>query len=151
LVLTPEVESVNKAVDDEGEGNRAGPHYVAFAAGIGEGTQHIVYSKLPGPEAEVPAEVVRALRREPTLVIFVTRNANSSQWQLGYLRKLGRHVSGSTAVVMLASCGPYDLLDAKDLGYACVGSFEYTRAALEKAGAVILGRGRARGRVPVKV
>lgn len=149
LVLTPVGESVNKAVDD-GEKNTAGPHYIAFAEGVRarrEGTQHIVYSPL-SREDDVPAEVVSALR-EKALVIFVTRNAERSVWQVAYLRQLRRHVPGGTAVVVLASCGPYDLVDAPDVEYGCVGSFEYTPAALASAVGVIFGERTGQGRVPV--
>lgn len=144
LVLTPEMESVNKAVDDAEEKNT---HYIAFAGSVRkrrEGTRHVVYSRLPGPEDDVPAEVVVALHQavRPALVIFVTRNADRSVWQLAYLRKLRRHIPGETAVVVLASCGPYDLEGALDVEYARVGSFEYTAAALDAAAGVILGESR---------
>lgn len=147
LVLTPEVESVNKAVDDEEVKNTAGPHhnYIAFAASVQrrrEVTQHVVYS---GREEDVPAEVVAAVQ-EAALVIFVTRNADRSRWQTRYLRRL---CPGRTAVVVLASCGPYDLMDAPDVEYGCIASFEYTPAALEAAAGVIFGERTGRGVVPV--
>ena len=153
LVLTPEVESVNKAVDDEEEKNTAGPHYIAFAASVRtrrEDTQHVVYSRLQG---DIPDEVVASLRPSvrPALLIFVTRNADRSTWQVEYLRKLKRYIPGETAVVVLASCGPYDLVDAPDVEYACVGSFEYTVAGLDAAAGLILGGDVGRGRVPVRI
>ncbi|KAG6370719.1 hypothetical protein JVT61DRAFT_11105 [Boletus reticuloceps] len=135
LVLTPEVESVNKAVDDAEEKNTAGPHYVAFAASVQrrrESTRHMVYSR---DEDEVRAEVVDAVK-EAVLVIFVTRNADRGEWQVRYLREVGLH---GTEVVVVASCGPYDLVDAADVSYGCVGSFEYTPAALEAAAGVVFG------------
>ena len=154
LVLTPAVEGVNRAVDDAEEKNTAGPHYIAFAASVRtrrEKTQHVVYSRLPGPEDDVADEVVAVLHQavRPALVIFVTQNAGRGGWQVAYLRKLSKHIVGETAVVVLASCGPYDLAGAPDVGYACVGSFEYTAAALDAAVGVILGERSARGRVPV--
>ncbi|KAF8438655.1 hypothetical protein L210DRAFT_3646904 [Boletus edulis BED1] len=132
LVLTPEVESVNKAVDDAEEKNTAGPNYVAFAASVQrrrESTRHMVYSR---NEEEVRAEVVDAVK-EAVLVIFVTRNADRGVWQLRYLRQVGMH---GTEVVVVASCGPYDAVDES---YGCVCSFEYTPAALEAAAAVVFG------------
>ncbi|KAG8215270.1 glycoside hydrolase family 3 protein [Butyriboletus roseoflavus] len=155
LVLTPETESVNKAVDDDTEKNTAGPPYISLTGSVQtrrKGAVHVVYSPLPGPEEDVPAEVLRALRQAecPALLIFVTRNADRSAWQTTYLRKLRKHIPEETAVVVLASCGPYDLVDARDVEYACVGSFEYTPAALDGAAAVILGERAARGRVPVR-
>lgn len=140
LVLTPEVESVNKAVDDAEEKGRA---YIAFAASVRtrrEGTQHVVYSRVPGPEDDVVAALRQAVR--PALVVFVTRNADRSGWQLAYLRELRRHIPGETGVVVLASCGPYDLEGAPDVAYACVGSFEYTPAALDAAARVIFWESR---------
>ncbi|KAF8553626.1 glycoside hydrolase family 3 protein [Imleria badia] len=148
LVLTPEVESVNKAVDDAEEKNTAGPHYnyIAFAASVRrrrDDTQHVVYSG-----REVPAKVVGAVR-EAALVVFVTRNADRSGWQTAYLRRLRQHIPGGTGVVVLASCGPYDLVDAADVEYGLVASFEYTPAALEAAAGVIFGERAGRGVAPV--
>ncbi|KAG9311024.1 glycoside hydrolase family 3 protein [Chiua virens] len=146
LILTPEVESVNKAVDDEGEKNTAGPHYIAFAGRVRmrRETQHMVYSREP-----VPDDVVAALEARPALVIFVTRNADRSAWQVAYLRGLKGHISDDTRVVVLASCGPYDLMDASDVEYARVLSFEYTVNGLDGAVGVILGETEGGGRVPV--
>lgn len=144
LVLTPETESINRAVDDaDGARNTAGAHYIAFAASVRARwpeTQHIAYTR--GEDEGV----VAALRRA-ALVIFVTRNADRSVWQMDYLRKVRRHVLGP--VVLLASCGPYDLVDAPDVEYACVMSFEYTPAALESAAGLIFGERDRSGRVPV--
>ena len=151
LVLTPEMESVNKAVDDADEESTAGAHYIAFAASVRarrKDTQHIVYSRLPGPENEIPDGVIAALRQDvhPARLIFVTRNADRSVWQVEYLRRLRRHVPLETAVVVLASCNPYDLEGAPDIDYACVASFEYTAAALDAAVDVVLGDMKTRGR-----
>ncbi|KAH7882140.1 glycoside hydrolase family 3 protein [Phlebopus sp. FC_14] len=158
LVLTPEIESLNKAVDDaEGVSrfnndrvrNTAGPHYIAFAASVAarrKGSQHFVYSRLPGG---VPPDVVSALSTAAA-VIFVTRNADRSSWQLDYLRKLKIHtMQTALPVIIVASCAPYDLMEAPDILDPYIASFEYTPAALEAAASVVFGERAAKGRVPV--
>ncbi|KIJ18197.1 beta-N-acetylhexosaminidase [Paxillus involutus ATCC 200175] len=165
LVLTPEMESLNKAVDDA-EGvlrsssgqvkNTAGPHYLAFAASVSarrSGSQHFVYSRL-SPDDDVSSELSSTLRSQetrPAGIIFVTRNADRSTWQIEYLRRLERHIPNRTAVIILASCAPYDLIAARDIEYPCLASFEYTPAALEAASAVIFGENVINGRVPVNI
>ncbi|KIK93761.1 glycoside hydrolase family 3 protein [Paxillus rubicundulus Ve08.2h10] len=165
LVLTPQMESLNKAVDDAaGElrsssdqvKNTAGPHYLAFAASVSarrSGSQHFAYSRL-SPDDDASSELSSTLRNQemhPAGIIFVTRNADRSTWQLEYLRKLKRHIPNRTAVIILASCAPYDLIAALDIEYPCLVSFEYTPAALEAASAVIFGENVANGRVPVNI
>ncbi|EIW76982.1 hypothetical protein CONPUDRAFT_130068 [Coniophora puteana RWD-64-598 SS2] len=171
LVLFPETESLNKAVDDaEGvlrtkEGqvrNTAGPHYVAFADSVKRrrpNSKWIVYSPLSKTGGEIGAEVVGELKGGGLgAVIFVTRNADQSGWQLEYLRRVQEVASAAsdgaaTPIVMLASCGPYEVIGGServDGCSACVASFEYTPAALEAACAVILRERRAVGRVPVR-
>ncbi|KAH7924446.1 glycoside hydrolase family 3 protein [Leucogyrophana mollusca] len=159
LVMTPEMESLNKAVDDA-EGllrtnagqvrNTAGPHYLAFAESVARrrSCQHVVYSRLTSSSGDVLPEVVTVL---PTVaaIIFVTRNADRSTWQLDYLEKLREHLVPATPVIVLASCAPYDLMNVTGIPGAYLASFEYTPAALEAAAAVIFGERKASGRVPV--
>ncbi|KIJ60448.1 glycoside hydrolase family 3 protein [Hydnomerulius pinastri MD-312] len=165
LLLIPQTESLNKAVDDA-EGvlrtnsgqvrNTAGPHYIAFANTVStyrEGSQLIVYSRLSTTNGEVAPEVLETIRSKDTplaAVIFVTRNADNSTWQLEYLRKLQENNS-KTPIIILASCAPYDLMNVPDLEYPCLATFEYTPAALKAAGAVIFGEAEAKGQVPVKI
>ena len=109
------------------------PQYFAFAEHVRAHrteTQQVLYSPLPGP--------VVVLRQGLALLIFVTRNADRSTWQLAYLRRLREHIPQDTAVVVLASRGPYDLEDASDIGYGCVGSMEDTEPALYAAAGVIM-------------
>ncbi|KIM77406.1 glycoside hydrolase family 3 protein [Piloderma croceum F 1598] len=154
LVLTPEMESLNKAVDDA-EGvlrtdggqvrNTAGPSYLAFAAAIARrvaSSQHIVYTSRDrlSPSG---SDIKRA-----SAVVFVTRNADRSPWQIGQLME----VLGQTGapMVLVQSCGPYDLLSISGrLSVASIASFEYTRPALEAAAGVLFGESQGLGRVPV--
>ncbi|KAH7911793.1 glycoside hydrolase family 3 protein [Hygrophoropsis aurantiaca] len=158
LVLTPEMESLNKAVDDAegllrtGAGsvrNTAGPHYLAFAASVARRhpSHHAVYSRI-APTSDITPEIVDIL---PTAaaIIFVTRNADRSTWQLDYLGKLRGRLAKTTPIIVLASCAPYDLMNVYDVPGAYLATFEYTPAALETAAAVIFGERKATGRVPV--
>lgn len=136
LLFTPQMESLNRAVDDadgvlrDREGrlrNTAGASYLALAREISKRVQcgHVVYS--PGESwIKKDAEEVGA-------VLFVMRNADRSVWQREYLKTV---LSGfvDVPVVMLASCGPYDLVGESEVrreGTAYLGSFEFTREAFE--------------------
>ncbi|KAI0255532.1 glycoside hydrolase superfamily [Lactifluus subvellereus] len=163
VVLTPRMESLNPAVDDADSvprmgsrepRNTAGPSYLALAASVGErvdgASLHDVYS----PEEPFSAEVEDAIDRAAS-VLFVTRNADQSRsaWQLDRLQEVLRLRRESRKVVVLASCGPYDLLAAPELegldGVGYVACFEFTVNALDAAAAVIFGEKEAKGRVPV--
>jgi beta-N-acetylhexosaminidase len=135
---------------------------------------HDVYSS-PEEEPILGAEVGVAIDRgAASSVLFVTRNADRSTWQLDRLREVLRRVGKKEGppqpqpqppsrcrVVVLASCGPYDLLlggtgpgfgEEEGLGLDEVGyvaSFEFTPEALDAAAAVIFGEEEARGRAPV--
>ncbi|KAH8977419.1 glycoside hydrolase family 3 protein [Lactarius akahatsu] len=154
VVLTPRMESLNRAVDDDDDDrqrparkNTAGSSYMALAESVRKrvdgASVHVVYAPdepLGGAELQDAASV-----------LFVTRNADRSTWQLDRLRavlRLGKRV------VVLASYAPYDLLAAPpdieglcDVGY--VASFEFTAGALDAAAAVIFGEEVAKGKVPV--
>ncbi|KAH9177917.1 glycoside hydrolase [Lactarius sanguifluus] len=157
VVLTPRMESLNLAVDDDdadrqlpARNNTAGPSYIALAESVSKrvdgASVHVVYSPdepLGGAELEDAASV-----------LFVTRNADRSTWQLDRLREVLRLGRESRRVVVLASYAPYDLLAAPrdmeglgDVGY--VASFEFTAGALDAAIAVIFGEEVAKGKVPV--
>ena len=132
------------------------PHtspYLALAENVSRRVDgksvHLVY--FPGGPlgAETQDAVVRA-----TAVLFVTRNADRSTWQLDKLREVLKLRKESRRVVVLASCAPYDLLappadieGLRDVGY--VASFETTVGALDAAAAVIFGEEVAKGKVPV--
>ncbi|KAH9008604.1 glycoside hydrolase [Lactarius deliciosus] len=151
VVLTPRIESLNLAVDDDdADGHTAGLSYMALAESVsrrvGGASVHVVYSPdepLGGAELDDAASV-----------LFVTRNADRSTWQLDRLREVLRLRRELRRVVVLASYTPYDLLAAPrdieglcDVGY--VASFEFTAGALDAAVAVIFGEEVAKGKVPV--
>ncbi|KAJ3495147.1 hypothetical protein NLJ89_g10673 [Agrocybe chaxingu] len=110
LLLTPAMESVNRAVDlgdsilkgpDGVVRNTAGPSYLALAK-MFEGrveTTHIVYGE---KDAVTTLDGVGA-------VVFVMRNADLWRWQLEYLEQL----RPSVLLVLVSSCGPYDLADVR--------------------------------------
>lgn len=169
LVLTPEIESLNKAVDDAegviraGPGaaagrirNTAGPSYLSFAASIAArvpSSKHIVYSRQEG----LNQDDVRAA----DVVIFVTRNADQSPWQTGHLesvlgvlgddKDIGKRQEGvASGIVVLQSCAPYDLLSFRGpLAVPSLACFEFTPPAFEAAVKVLFGEAEASGTVPV--
>ena len=176
VVLTPRMKSTEIPVGDYADADEAasstlrktaGPPYLSFAAGISRrvngASLHGVYS----PEEPLGAEIGDAIDRGAvSSVLFVTRNADRSAWQLGRLREVLRRLGKGdgnedgrsssrrkVSMVVLASCGPYDLLrEGRGTGLdevAYLVSFEFTPDALEAAAAVIFGEEEARGRVPV--
>jgi beta-N-acetylhexosaminidase len=150
-----QMESVNRGVDDFDDtedyqvriGNATRSSYFGFEAAVSrrvQSTQHIVYA----PDVmEVDAVVASAAS-----VIFVTRNADRSAWQIKYLQEVLRKIDPrKTKMVVLASCGPYDLLGVLNVKAAYVLCFEFTEPALEAAVEVIFGEDveGAKGVVPV--
>lgn len=147
VVMTPVVESLNAAVDDAGgvqrteKGhvrNTAAPYYVSFAESVRRRTgdvEHLVY----GVDFDCKRDFGQGL-------IFVTRNGDRSGWQLDVLERVRTRVP----VVVLGSCGPYELFSERVLGVdACVASFEYTCEGLEAAAKVIFKEIHPSGESPV--
>jgi beta-N-acetylhexosaminidase len=158
VVLTPENESLNKAVDDaegvlrNGDGklrNTAGPSNNALARAIARrspASRHVVYTK----DLAIPVELDEILQSSNSIV-FATRNADRSTWQLEHLLKVVRKAP-TASVVVVATCNPYDLINSGidiNFPYAYIATFEFTPPALEAAAAVIFGEKVATGKVPV--
>ncbi|KAG2143423.1 glycoside hydrolase superfamily [Suillus bovinus] len=152
VVMTPIVESLNAAVDDAegvqrtGKGhvrNTAAPYYVSFAESVrrrAADVEHLVYAA----DFDCRRDFGEGL-------IFVTRNADRSAWQLDVLENIRIQASG-VPIVVLASCAPYELFSGRVLGVqACVASFEYTGEALEAAASVIFNEVIAVGESPVSI
>ncbi|KZT55252.1 glycoside hydrolase family 3 protein [Calocera cornea HHB12733] len=162
LLFTPQTEKINLAVDDSStpEGalidkngkrrNTAGPSYLSFAKYL-EGktqTQHVVY----GLDQPIDSQLDSIMPLAPgTSVIFCTRNADRSPWQIEQLRSLFAALgTASPRIVVLATCAPYDLLGVigfEDITY--MATFEFTVPALETAARVLFGELKAVGKVPV--
>lgn len=183
VVLTPRMKSSELPVSDttndyadadEAASSRsrktAGPPYLSFAAGISKRVNGASLHGVHSPEEPLGAEIGDAIDRGAvSSVLFVTRNADRSAWQLDRLREVLRRLGKGNedededgrfssrrkvAVVVLASCGPYDLLLQEGAGMgldevAYLVSFESTSDALDAAAAVIFGEEEARGRPPV--
>ncbi|KAG6328480.1 hypothetical protein ID866_10609 [Astraeus odoratus] len=155
-ILTPVMVSLNKVVDESmpaiaTQGLNTGQSYLAFAESVGRRrlSQHLVYSP---PVAQGRCfDELPAVLQTVAAIIFVTRSADRSSWQLAYLRKLLAEVPSTTPVLVLASCTPYDLMGAPDIQVPYLASFEYTPAAMEAAAAVIFGEREAKGRSPVRL
>jgi beta-N-acetylhexosaminidase len=159
LVLTPETESLNKAVDDPEEvqrvvagnqtpiRNTAGPSYGTFVAAVARRTktEHLVYLKTDKDLSKYDEAL-----REAVAVIFVTRGADRSDWQIDCLRDALKRARNGP-VILLASYTPYDLYNAQDLSVPAIATFEFTRPALEAASAVIFGEQEPMGSIPVRV
>ncbi|KAF8064158.1 glycoside hydrolase family 3 protein [Lyophyllum atratum] len=155
VLFTPTIETLNRAVDDA-DGvlrdpagrlrNTAGPSYLALANQIQKRvqTRHIVYS---------PHDTgVAAISDNVGAVVFVMRNADRSVWQKQYMKKvLGAYKE--IPVVLLASCGPYDLVGEEEVRdrTAYVASFEFREEAFEAFVGVVFDGVEGGGRVPVSV
>ena len=153
VVMLPPVESLNAAVDDA-EGvlrtekghirNTAAPYYMSFVESVRRragDVDHWVYK----PHFNLRRGWGRG-------VIFVTRNADRSAWQLDVLESVRRNVG--VPLVVLASCGPYELFLPRVSSLAaeaCVASFEYTSEALEAAARVIFHEIAPVGEAPVSI
>ena len=163
IVFVPQVQSINPAVDDpdmvQPTGNAARKQstlegYRAFVAAVSSRAkkcEHFVYNA-EDAQLQLQDDVLHALSASDK-VIFVTRNADHASWQLSCLRKLISTVSSPDRIVLVASCGPYDLSCAagKGIDLACLCTFEFTKPAMESAAKVIFGEAEAVGHVPVKV
>lgn len=127
--------------------------YLALEQSVARRTnlRHLLYTPLPAHgRGQLPDEISGALRAT-SAIIFVTRNADRSGWQVDYLRRLLQEKRGATPIIILVSCAPYDVVGAPDIQEPCLASFEYTPAALEAAVAVIFGEREAKGQVPVSL
>ncbi|KAI5116843.1 hypothetical protein M0805_006075 [Coniferiporia weirii] len=165
LVLTPQIQSINVAVDDPEEmqrtqdgavRNTAGPSYIAFATAVARRapfSTHIVYSPSDADNAEGLSEKLKKSILSAHTVVFTTRNAHqsSSIWQMDILKSVMKVIGGvpregkdkSLKVIVVASCAPYDLQllgtndSTRDL--PCLCSFEFTKPALEEAASKLYG------------
>jgi beta-N-acetylhexosaminidase len=165
LVFTPAMERINPAVDDaesflrtvDGKlRNTAGPSYTAFAESVSRRvatSTHVVY----GPKDDVlPKELIKD-RAGISAVIFATRNADRSVWQIDYLIKLLELIGSAeprVPIIVLATSTPYDLLlnsKYSNLPVAYFASFEFTPNALESAAAVIFGETQPTAKLPVQI
>ncbi|KAG5725115.1 hypothetical protein E4T56_gene10270 [Termitomyces sp. T112] len=156
LLFTPTMESLNRAVDDP-EGvlrdrlgrlrNTAGASYLGLASEVQKRVttmRHIVYSS----HEDVDKNIISDARA----IVFVLRNADRSIWQKHYLRKVLTQ-SKDIPVILLASCGPYDLAGAEDLHEKTVfiATFEFTRNAFEAFVEVAFDGNEAQGCMPVSI
>ncbi|KAI0299016.1 glycoside hydrolase [Multifurca ochricompacta] len=118
VLLTPRMESLNLAVADADgvprkDGlklrNTAGPSYLALAESISKRVKGASLHDVYTPEEPFSTELEDAINHAAS-VLFVTRSAERSTWQLDRLREVLRLRKVSRGVVVLASYGPYDLL-----------------------------------------
>ncbi|KAF9650125.1 glycoside hydrolase family 3 protein [Thelephora ganbajun] len=157
ILFTPENESLNRAVDDIEDAvraedgkirNKAAPSDISFGSSISARTQnmhHTVYAK----DFTVTEELSNHLS-VAKYIVFATRNTDRSAWQLKALSAIAEVKNTGTGVIIISTCAPYDLLNAK-LGFpfAYLATFEFTRPALEAAARVIFGEAKPAGKVPV--
>lgn len=154
LLLTPEQESLNRAVDDADgvlrgkEGNirnTTGASFLAMAASVAQrvNCSHVVYAK--SGEQAVSLEGT-------TGIILVLRNADRAAWQIALMKEVVRSAElGRVPVVLVASCEPYDLVGVTGVehcGY--VACFEHTAEGLEASVKVIFGEKKGEGKSAVK-
>ena len=157
ILFTPGNESLNRAVDDAEVAfrtedgnirNAVAPSDVFFGSSISARTQnmyHVVYTK-GFTVAEEPGDRLSAAK----YIVFVTRNADQGAWQLQVLSTIVHVKNADTKVIIISTCAPYDLLNAKlDFPFAYLATFEFTRPALETATKVIFGEDKPTAKVPV--
>ncbi|KIJ43009.1 glycoside hydrolase family 3 protein [Sphaerobolus stellatus SS14] len=156
LVFIPQLESLNRAVDDAeniirtADGklrNTVGPSYMAFADSISKRVSGRSKSIVYGPKDSVPSEDIH----NANSIIFATRNGDKSTWQMDYLKQV-LDITEGKPVVILATLTPYEVLTPitghSKAAYMC--SFEYTALALETSAATIFGEIKAHGHSPVR-
>ena len=149
LLLTPQTESINPAVDDEAPptNNRAKAcdGYTSFEKAL-QPIQHLVYG-----QDDVPPPLTGGT----DAVVLVLRNANLRRWQLGYIQQLTKVTTQlKIPLVFVSTCGPYDLAG---VGEGVTGksaylvTYEYTPTAMVCAAEVLLGKKDAVGKLPVRI
>ena len=154
LLFTPTIEAVNRAVDsDDGvlkgpDGivqNTAGASYLALARSLEARikVKHIVF----GAHDSIPGDIWGGA----SAVLFVMRNADLKLWQLDYLERL--HLDeAQVPVILMSSCGPYDLAGGKYDGLGrYILTYEFTAEAFESAVKVMFGEGKDEGKIPVNL
>lgn len=135
LLFTPEMDSINPVVDasESVVRNTTGASYLALSLELAERVplKHVVYSG--------QGQVEATSFDRSAAVIFVMRNADVKRWQLEFLERLGLGKL-NIPVVLVSSCGPYDLNDrgewAEWAGY--IATYEFTAEALRAAVAKML-------------
>jgi beta-N-acetylhexosaminidase len=151
-LYVPRSESVNAAVDDPTQiRNTLGPTY----AGFGEALERRL-----GPGC-VKLSVYSSELVDPPIVsgaiIFTTQNAHTKTWQVEALQTLLDSLPVDTPVILVSSCGPYDLamlhsaMEGKSIPYASLATFEFTAPAFEAASEVLFGEHAATGTMPVSL
>jgi len=154
LLFTPTIEAVNRAVDS-GDGvlsgpdgimrNTAGASYLALARSLEARVKvrHIVF----GAHDTIPGDILDGAGA----VLFVMRNADLKLWQLDYLERLD--LDGiRVPVILMSSCGPYDLAGGKYDGLGgYIVTYEFTAEAFESAVKVMFGEGKGEGEIPVNL
>jgi len=157
ILFTPVNGTLNRAVDDTegivrvkngGIKNAVAPSDISFASFISARTQnvhHTVYTQ----DFSVTEELCKHLSAV-RYIVFATRNADRNPWQLRALSAIAGVKNTHTKVIVISTCAPYDLLNAKlDFPFAYLATFEFTCPALEAATRVIFGETKPTGKVPV--
>ena len=144
-LFTPGNAPPNRAADDP---NKAPSSDVSFAAFITARTQnmhHTFYTR-----GFTVTEELRRILSAARYIVFATRNADRSPWQLEALSAIAKVKSAGTQVIIISTCAPYDLLHVKlDFPFAYLATFEFTRPAFEAVTRVIFGEAKPTGKVPV--
>ncbi|KAF8645626.1 hypothetical protein AX16_007708 [Volvariella volvacea WC 439] len=146
VLFTPARESINPAVDAANDGLDNEPKaqfLLENEIGRYAHCQRVVYSASSSPAVPTP--------EHNGVAIFVTRNAHRAPWQIAYLREVRSRLGQDVPVIVVASCGPYDLLGTGIEGVGYLATYEFTPAALLAAVKVLFGEIVAVGRAPVAI
>jgi beta-N-acetylhexosaminidase len=145
ILFTPWNVSLNRAADDANKSPLPDVAFASFFAVRTRSTQHIVYRK----DFTITEELGRSLSIA-RYIVFATRNADRSAWQLEALAAIARVKTAGTEVIIVSTSAPYDLLNVKlDFPFAYLATFEPTTPALEAVTKVIFGEVDPAGKVPV--
>jgi beta-N-acetylhexosaminidase len=145
VLFTPGNILPNRAADDPNKAPSPDISFASFIAARTENVHHVFYTK----GFIVTEESGRSLSAAK-YIVFATRNADRSPWQLETLSTIFKVKGAGTQVIVVSTSAPYDLLNTTiDFPFAYLATFEFTRPAFEAVTRVIFGEVKPIGKVPV--
>lgn len=128
-----------------GDPPNADTSFASFIAARNPNMHHTFYT----PGFTVTEELNRKLSATK-YIVFATRDANRSPWQLKVLLTIAKVKNPHSQVIIISTSTPYDLLNAKpNFPFAYLATFEPTIPAFEAVTKVIFGEAKPTGKVPV--
>lgn len=145
VLFTPGNAPSNCAADDPNKAPTSDISFASFIAARTQNMRHAIYTE----GFTLTEELARSLSATK-YIVFVTRNADRSPWQLETLSTIVKVKSADARVIIISTSTPYDLLNAKlEFPFAYLATFEFTRPAYEAVTRVMFGEAKPTGTVPV--